>query len=327
MLDILALAAAAIPRRNSDKEPQRAIGGLRAEQFDFAEDEPAFDTRQAGAEVAEGDLVIREVATPRILSVRAEAVSQGTETHSNPLPPPSLPPIGGFVIGSSADEELSGTAMADFIDGRGGDDVLKGGYGNDLLFGGDGNDVLRGGRGTDELHGGAGDDEIFGGPGADIAFGEDGNDVLVGNGGNDALRGGLGDDQLFGGKGRDDLRGGLGDDLLVGGPGRDRLIGGPGRDTFRTDEVNHGIDQILDFEAGVGGDTVDLHNVLDFELGDDINDFVQLIERNNNTRVAVNVDGFGDEFTVVFNLVGQIGLDLGALVNDGNMQLTDAPSS
>ena len=119
----------------------------------------------------------------------------------------------------------------------------------------------------------------------------------------------------------------MGDDLLSGGPGRDRLIGGPGRDTFRTDEVNHGIDQIRDFEAGVGRDVVDLHNVLDFELGDDSNDFVQLIEVNNNTYVAVNGDGFGDDFTVVFKLVGHIGLDLGALVNDGNVQLTDAPSS
>ena len=394
MLDTFALAAAAIPRRNSDSEPQIAIGGMRAEQFDFAGDEPAFGTLQAGAEVfsppagdeteqsgvritltaaafaqtnvpilpgqselrrqsradtavAEDDLGSREVAAPPSVGVTGEGVSpeNGDDFGLPPLPPPALPPVISVVIGSSEDDELSGTAIADHIEGRGGDDVLKGAGGSDFLFGGVGNDELRGGagndvlfggKGADELHGGVGNDELrggagndmlFGGKGADELHGGAGDDILVSGNGDDELHGGDGNDQLFGGKGQDDLHGGFGDDLLVGGDGRDLLTGGPGRDTFRTDEIDQGIDKVLDFEAGVGGDVIDLHNLLDFEVGDDINDFVQLIEMNDNIKVAVSVDGFGDDFTVVFNLVGQIGLDLGALVNDGNIQLTDAPSS
>ena len=313
--------------------------------------------------VAEADIAIMELAAPPRGDLEGEGawLEDGGDFGPPPLPP-GLPPTVGLVIGSSEDDKLSGTAMPDHIEGRGGHDVLTGLRGNDSLFGGNGNDVLRGGagnddirggagtdllfggKGVDRLHGGAGDDEIRGTAGADIGFGGDGDDVLVGGNGHDDLRGGDGADQLFGnsgsdhlfggagtdhlegGRGRDTMHGGDGDDLLIGGYGRDLLIGGTGRDTFRIDGLNHGIDKVQDFEIGAGGDVIDLRNVLNFQVGDDINDFVQLIGSGSNTKMALNQDGLGNDFTIALNLIGHAQLDLSALINDNNIRLADLPS-
>ena len=125
----------------------------------------------------------------------------------------------------------------------------------------------------------------------------------------------------FGGPGIDVLRGGAGDDLLNGGPGRDRLIGGPGSDTYQIDQIDHGPDDIRGFAAGPGGDTLDLSAVLDFGADDAPDAFVRLTEAGNGTTVEVNGDGAGDDFTAVFNLAGVVGLELGTLLADGNVQL------
>ena len=156
--------------------------------------------------------------------------------------------------------------------------------------------------------------------------GGDGDDLLEGGDGADFLSGAAGDDQLFGNRGTDDLHGGDGDDLLNGGNGKDDLTGGAGRDTFRIDGFGHGVDKILDFEDGAGGDVLDLDAVLDFDGGDDVEDFVRLNEVNGNAKVEVDANGGGDDFTAVFNLIGATGLDIGNLVDDGNIQLT-APTS
>jgi Ca2+-binding RTX toxin-like protein len=235
-------------------------------------------------------------------------------------------PRSDTLIGGSDDEDLRGAAGNDLIRGNGGDDVLRGAGGNDDLLGAAGNDRLFGGGGADDLHGGSGNDALNGMGGHDLIVGGSGDDLLEGGGGRDTLRGTGGADELFGGPGIDVLSGNAGDDLLNGGPGPDRLIGGPGSDTFQIDRISHGVDKIPGFEDGPGGDMLDLSAVLSFGGADDFDDFVRLSETGNSTRVEVNADGAGDDFTAVFNLLGTTGLNLDTLVTDGNVRL-EPPAS
>jgi Ca2+-binding RTX toxin-like protein len=224
------------------------------------------------------------------------------------------------LIGGSDDEDLRGAAGNDLIRGNGGDDVLRGAGGDDDLLGAAGNDRLFGGGGADDLLGGPGNDALNGMGGHDLIVGGSGEDLLEGGGGRDTLRGSGDADELFGGPGVDVLSGGAGDDLLNGGPGPDRLNGGPGSDTFQIDRISHGVDRIRGFEDGPGGDVLDLNAVLSFGGADDVHDFVRLSETSNSTRVEVNADGAGDDFRAVFNLLGTTGLNLDALIADGNVQ-------
>jgi Ca2+-binding RTX toxin-like protein len=234
--------------------------------------------------------------------------------------------VGQLLAGGDVGTRLVGTAEADELIGGSDDEELRGAGGDDILLGNDGNDTLIGGGGADELRGGAGDDGLDGKGGRDLLTGGAGDDLFNGGTGVDKLRGGGGNDELLGNAGRDELRGDAGDDLLNGGRGADTLSGGSGSDTFRIDQIGHGVDQILDFSAGAGGDVLDLSDVIDVGAGDDVADFVRLQQANGDTEVAVDADGGGDSFSAVFNLVGATGLDLGSLVDDGNVQVTSTPS-
>jgi Ca2+-binding RTX toxin-like protein len=74
------------------------------------------------------------------------------------------------VIGTEADDAISGNAAANTLSGGGGNDLLRGEKGNDQLFGEDGDDALFGGAGADLLSGGAGADQLYGGAGRDQFF-------------------------------------------------------------------------------------------------------------------------------------------------------------
>jgi Ca2+-binding RTX toxin-like protein len=76
--------------------------------------------------------------------------------------------------------------------GSNANDILTGYVSNDVLFGADGNDTLSGRAGNDILNGGNGND---------VLNGEDGNDILNGDAGNDILSGGNGADTYLFGKG------------------------------------------------------------------------------------------------------------------------------
>lgn len=99
----------------------------------------------------------------------------------------------GDVPNSSA-ELIIGTTADDTISGGGGVDCILGGDGNDSLFGGNGQDVLIGGPGNDSLDGGGGIDQLYG---------SDGDDTLIGGNKNDVLDGGAGTDICTGGGGTD----------------------------------------------------------------------------------------------------------------------------
>ena len=120
-------------------------------------------------------------------------------------------------------ENLTGSNMADDLDGDGNPNVLKGMGGND---------------------------ELTGDGGADMLYGGDGDDML---------EGGAGDDMLKGGAGNDDLNGGEDDDTLTGGAGDDDLTGGGGDDTFVFSPMDGaGSDIIIDWTTGTGDDTINL---------------------------------------------------------------------
>ena len=72
---------------------------------------------------------------------------------------------------------------------------------------------------ADTLEGGTASNQLSGGFGADTLRGLAGNDTLIGGGGNDSLNGGLNADVLRGGAGNDSLTGGTGADLFEFNPG------------------------------------------------------------------------------------------------------------
>jgi Ca2+-binding RTX toxin-like protein len=197
------------------------------------------------------------------------------------------------IIGTSANDTLSGSASADKIDGRAGDDTLNGGAGNDELDGGDGDDTLFGGAGSDQLYGGSGNDILDGGEGADRMSGGIGDDSYYVDNASDVVaeNAGAGDDivystvsfvlsdnvealrllgstsinatgnaqnnRLVGNDGNNLLSGGTGDDYLQAGAGDDKLYGEDGNDTL---EGGAGDDQLI---GGAGNDVLDGGSGLD----------------------------------------------------------------
>ena len=75
--------------------------------------------------------------------------------------------------------DASGNADGSEMIGSTADDVITGGGGNDTLDGSDGDDDLRGGGGDDTLDGSDGDDTLEGGAGADTLTGGEGSDTYV----------------------------------------------------------------------------------------------------------------------------------------------------
>jgi len=70
------------------------------------------------------------------------------------------------IIGSTDDDTIPGTDLADLIRLYYGDDQANGGKGNDKIYGDAGDDLLYGGDGNDTLYGGADDDQLFGDAGS-----------------------------------------------------------------------------------------------------------------------------------------------------------------
>ena len=147
------------------------------------------------------------------------------------------------------------------------------------------------------VNGTANHDYLYGNSGIDVIHGNGGNDVLHGNGGNDIMYGDDGHDIMHGGAGNDAMDGGAGDDVLHGGAGTDAMTGGTGSDSFLYDstDLDHGHDQILDFQYGAGGDTLDLTALFDglnktaTEL--DAGDYLTLTKIGDVVDILVDHDG------------------------------------
>jgi len=93
-----------------------------------------------------------------------------------------------LIATSDAGLVLTGNALANYIQGAGGNDTISGLDGNDTLYGQGGDDLI---------HGGNNNDSVYGGAGADTLYGDAGNDRLDGGAGVDVLIGGLGDDVYY----------------------------------------------------------------------------------------------------------------------------------
>ncbi len=169
------------------------------------------------------------------------------------------------VIGSSADDTITGSSGANYLDGGSGEDDIEGSEGADLLLGGDDDDTLDGGTGTDGLAPGRGVDALVAdssdvlrldlgdySDGVVLTVGaasyetEDGDeplpaaihevwgteldDEITGSSAVDTIRGSGGNDAIDGAGGDDDVFGGDGNDELAGGAGSDELFGNGGND-------------------------------------------------------------------------------------------------
>ena len=242
------------------------------------------------------------------------------------------------IIGDDGNDILSGNAGNDSLSGGAGDDTLSGGIGDDYLSGGDGQDSLSGGAGSDTLDGGAGDDIVDGSSGDDVVLGGEGDDLVFGGSGDDRLEGGSGDDVLSGGSGNDVIFGDAGDDRINGGSGNDSLVGGDGIDIFALESGDEGtvgvpaVDTIADFTLGVGGDVLDLSDMLQ---GEDLASLDGYMNFNydgvsGDTTISIDVDGSSGTFESAQQIVLS-GVDLTAngtltdsqildnLLNNGNL--------
>jgi Ca2+-binding RTX toxin-like protein len=98
-----------------------------------------------------------------------------------------------IIEGTTAAEQLVGSAGKDLIKGLAGDDQLFGLAGDDTLQGDDGDDYLAGGNGSGS---GSGADRLEGGAGSDTLSGEDGANTLLGGAGDDSYVYGGGQDTI-----------------------------------------------------------------------------------------------------------------------------------
>ena len=192
------------------------------------------------------------------------------------------------IVGGAGNDVLAGDALANRLDGGGGNDTLRGGAGNDVIDGGAGLDTadfadmtlpvvvtLAGASFAQVTVGGQAEDQlrnieaVIGGSGADTLAGGTNAETLNGGGGNDTLRGAGGNDTLDGGAGVDTadygdktlavavvLNGATAATVTVGGVAEDTvanvefLIGGTAGDSFTGDG------QANQFDGGAGNDVL-----------------------------------------------------------------------
>lgn len=165
--------------------------------------------------------------------------------------------------GTNANDNITGNALDNFIDGGAGNDIIYGNGGNDTILGGDGNNIIFGGSGDDFIVTGNGNDIIYGGSGNDVIDAGEGNNIVYGGSGNDNIYAGSGNDIIYGGSGDDVIYGGDGDDILSGGSGTDYIEGGGS--TAGNETVNGNIFLVDEDDILIGGSGNDT-----FRIGDEL---------------------------------------------------------
>ena len=201
------------------------------------------------------------------------------------------------LIGSAAEDTISGGKFSDTLQGSGGADTLKGGLGADTFLIDAGKDKITdlglGGSDIIQVYLGAQVDAVLSthwvGRGT-VNYSDDGSarlfangksvnlsSVTTGNGfyienlndvgGSSAglaavtLWGSAAEDTIIGGPGNDTLYGGRGDDRIVGLGGNDRIDAGPGSDTVVLSAADSANDTLI---GGDGVDTLEISNTFTF---------------------------------------------------------------
>ena len=130
----------------------------------------------------------------------------------------------------------------------------------------------------------------------DFIFGETNiANTLEGGEGDDLIVGGLQDDTQRGGDGDDILNGEAGNDTLIGGAGNDILSGGDGDDLFIWEAGDEGVignaavDVVRDF--GNGDDVLDIRQLLDYESGEQLADYIVAEQEGGDTVLYLNSQG------------------------------------
>ncbi len=167
--DLFVFAADGVADQVSDFE--RGVDRLDLSAFDFLYDVSQLTVAPTGtgATLTFGAETITVVTSDAAPLTAAELTTAGILNVDRP---PFLL-VGREIVGTSADEVLTGGPGDDTIAGAGGNDSLTGGYGVDILLGSTGNDTLDGQGDRDTLIGGSGDDLLFGADGDDVLYGDD----------------------------------------------------------------------------------------------------------------------------------------------------------
>jgi len=248
-----------------DRLYYNALGGTAGITADFSQLANGGTTTVAGATLTGIEYVLGIDGTNFNDTIVAGPVS-GTD--------------GITINGWGGDDDLTGTAFADYMDGGDGNDTIRALAGADMIHGGLGGDAVDGGDGADTIYGDNspfsspfdGNDTLNGGVGNDTIYGGGGNDVINGDGDSDNLTGGLGSDQIDGGDGNDVLTAGESSneddavDVLKGGAGNDRIFagygdsvdGGTGTDSLSYDATASIAGINLDFSTLTSGGTINV---------------------------------------------------------------------
>lgn len=222
---------------------KRAGSGYRPDWLDGG---PGDDTLEIGTEPVHRGYGISGVVTfgtaaAGVVVDLAEnsAVGDGNDTI---FPRPGL-----AVIGTPADDVLSGSDLLEEIQGAGGADTIDGRGGDDHLYGDP--------EGAEEGAEGANDDKIVGGAGKDVLVGTLGADVLRGGAGLDLVRAeGLGAGRAIGGEGDDFLY------LTLSTHDGVKLLGGQGRDDATID-LHESVPESTELLVNVGSQQIALDQI------------------------------------------------------------------
>jgi Ca2+-binding RTX toxin-like protein len=104
----------------------------------------------------------------------------GANIISGAVLPPLAANSGWESPSGSFDNLVLGTSANDVLSGASGNDSMLGRAANDFISGASGNDTLQGEAGHDMMFGSTEHDYLAGGDGNDILYGEVGNDILIG---------------------------------------------------------------------------------------------------------------------------------------------------
>lgn len=235
-----------------------------------------------------------------------EKAGEGIDTITTWLPSYQLAndqSIENLLLQGTANSNGTGNDLANLIVGTSGNNVLTGGKGTDTLTGNGGTDTfaMNVGDGVDTIT-----DFTAKGAGADLitlnGFSyhnwaqlstqavQVGGDVQITLSGSDGLilknvnLADLSDASFTFLNVPDVLIGGAGNDVIAGGDGNDILTGGAGRDTFVIDKGAGAADVITDFQAGAGGDFLDLR-------GFGVSGFDKLVIRQSGANTVLTLDG------------------------------------